>query len=134
MQNVREICMIVPSLFWECIFGHFHCYRSCLLVNTYQINFTADFVCVHLNSDVFTLCRSFPLLCSFHFSMSCAPVTSTTVTYASTIYLYHSCWYLKSTTTVYKPHVARQCLSSQGTSMYNRVHEGCWQLWLLVKL
>ena len=27
---------------------------------------------------------------------------------------------------MYKPHVLRRCLSSQGTSMYPRVHEGCW--------
>ena len=37
-----------------------------------------------------------------------------------------SCWYLKGTATVYKSHVPRRCLSSQGTSMYPRVHEGCW--------
>ena len=45
------------------------------------------------------------------------------------IYLYHSCRShnpLKGTATVYKPHVLRRCLSSQGTSMYPRVHEGCW--------
>ena len=34
--------------------------------------------------------------------------------------------HLKGTATVYKPHVPRRCLSSQGTSMYPRVHEGCW--------
>ena len=34
--------------------------------------------------------------------------------------------HLKGTAIVYKPHVLRRCLSSQGTSMYPRVHEGCW--------
>ena len=34
--------------------------------------------------------------------------------------------HLKGTALVYKPHVLRRCLSSQGTSMYPRVHEGCW--------
>ncbi len=34
--------------------------------------------------------------------------------------------HLKGTAIVYKPHVLRRCLSSQGTSMYPRVHEDCW--------
>ena len=32
--------------------------------------------------------------------------------------------HLKGTATVYKHRVPRQCLSSQGTNMYSRVHEG----------
>ena len=42
--------------------------------------------------------------------------------YTCTIVVSH----LKGTAIVYKPHVLRRCLSSQGTSMYPRVHEGCW--------
>ena len=38
--------------------------------------------------------------------------------------------HLKGTAIVYKPHVLRQCLSSQDTSMYPRV---AGQLWLLLK-
>ena len=40
--------------------------------------------------------------------------------------------HLKGTAIVYKPHVPRRCLSNQGTSMYPRVHEGCWATVLVV--
>ena len=42
------------------------------------------------------------------------------------MYLYIVVSHLKGTAIVYKPHVLRRCLSSQGTSMYPRVYGGCW--------
>ena len=37
-SKMLEISMIVLSLFWECISGICHCYRSCLLAKKYQNN------------------------------------------------------------------------------------------------
>ena len=47
---------------------------------------------------------------------------SSLIVLACTIVVSH----LKGTAIVYKPYVLRRCLSNQGTSMYPRVHEGCW--------